>query len=146
MICPLILLSLQLRIDRPEINDAVLPYIKEACLYEVKPDQWLFIELIGAEGLIASDVGGMKGIVAEDNLSDPFCMISLGNEKTDLWNPIGTTKVCMKDLNPVWKKTMAISRKELANPGAMLKMEVYDYDQVCCLLLCHPACCSTADP
>jgi len=115
---------MKLRAKRPEINDAVVPYVLECLGHEVNQGQYFFVEVIGAINLMATDAADL----AHDASSDPYCIVYLNGHQ------IGKTPVQFKNLNPTWAYTMPISRHEATygqSQGAVkLRFELYDYDKM----------------
>ena len=59
----------QLRRDRREINDAVLPYIKELAGRVTNQRMWFYVEVYGADDLVAVDSDSL----GKEGQSDPYC-------------------------------------------------------------------------
>lgn len=59
----------QLRRSRREINDAVLPYIRELAGRRTSQRNWFYVEMYGAEGLDAFDCDTL----GEKGKADPYC-------------------------------------------------------------------------
>lgn len=115
---------MELRRTRPEIDDAVVPYIKELQGRELSADHWFFVEIMHAEGVKASDVN-----YSGADTSDAYCVIFL-NDKI-----IGKTEVKPDTRDPVWRYSVAMTRAEVKKWGDKaetleVRFEVYDHDNV----------------
>ena len=109
-----------LRAERAEINDAVLPYVKEAMRHQVHANDWFYVEIVGANGLRAADSSSLESA----GVSDPYAVLFVND------NLIAKTQVELKTLDPQWAETIAFTRAEATSFGkkATFKIEVYDYN------------------
>jgi CRP-like cAMP-binding protein len=115
----------ELRRTRPAINDAALPYIRELQGREATSKRWFYIEIDQAAGIRASDIDSL----ASEGSSDAYCVIFLDGQVID------KTEVRAGTLNPVWRYTVSMTRKEVARWGDKadtleIRFELYDHDKL----------------
>ena len=113
---------MDLRRERAEINDAVLPYVKEAMHREVHLSDWFYVEILQAANLEAVD----HLALAHNSASDPYVVMFVDDHM------IGKTEVEFATVNPVWGQAFAFGRGVTESYGldAVLRFEIYDYDDV----------------
>lgn len=114
-----------LREERPEINDAVTPFIREAMTRKVHQTHWFYITIDGAAGLRAADSGSMEAAAT----SDPYCVMKFRQDGREA-HLIGKTDVENDTLDPAWATSFAFTRAEAKSYGetATFRFEVYDRD------------------
>ena len=149
----------ELRKIRPEINDAVLPYIKELESRAVSHRQdWFFIEIRSARGITAKN----RTTLAAAGQSDSYCCLhsvystvegAIGNsqsqrqlaaltgvhkdkhkhkDKHDQELLIGTSAIAENTVDPNWNRTIMLTREEVREQGGDLKLrfEVYHHNPI----------------
>eukprot|EP01047_Picozoa_sp_COSAG01_P059029 COSAG01_NODE_7034_length_3383_cov_4.056334_1_plen_772_part_00 len=95
-----------LRETRAEINDAVLPYIKEAMQRKIDKSRWFYIQIDSANNLPAVDG---RCSIAGQATSDPYCLLEL-----DGHGVVGKTDVERATVDPQWdENSFAFAHTEM---------------------------------
>jgi hypothetical protein len=93
---------MNLRQQRPEINDAVQPYVKESVGRELHESHWFYFTIESAANLVAKDAATLETAGS----SDPYVVAFLNDVQ------IAKTEVRYDTLNPCWSHSFCFARRE----------------------------------